>query len=94
MMRPRLGLCLFKIAQSCLAYSPARRPVRRVLFDTAFSAWCLRARTACVSNIEQLPQVCSAMIVGGVDGERGVCSRLDGNPEPYNGLFSSIPNRD
>jgi hypothetical protein len=25
-----------------------------------------RARTACVSNIEQLPQVCSAMIVGGV----------------------------
>ena len=53
-----------------------------------------RARTACVSNIEQLPQVCSAMIVGGVDGERGLCSRLYGNPEPYDGLFSSIPNRD
>jgi len=53
-----------------------------------------RARTPCVSNIEQLPQVCSAMIVGGVDGERGLCSRLYGNPEPYNGLFSSIPNRD
>jgi hypothetical protein len=52
-----------------------------------------RARTPCVSNIEQLPQVCSAMIVGGVDGERGLCSRLYGNPERYDGLFSSI-NRD
>jgi hypothetical protein len=46
-----------------------------VLFDMAFSAWCLRARTACVSNIEQLPQVGSAIYLWS-DGERGLRSRL------------------
>ena len=37
-----------------------------------------RARTDCVSNIGQLRQVYSAMILGG-DGERGLRSRLYGN---------------
>jgi len=37
MMRPRLGLCLFKIAHSCLAYSPACRATTSACCSTWLS---------------------------------------------------------
>jgi hypothetical protein len=42
----------------------------------AFSAWCrLHAWTACVSNIEQLPRVCSVIFLWD-GGDKGLRSRL------------------